>query len=75
MSTLPKKIAAKKPAATANKKVSTWIGGAKGKVPVTTKPRTPPPAKSTAGDLLKLKDFGKGLNGTRVEEIIADRAR
>lgn len=37
--------------------------------------RTPPPAKSTAADLLKIRDFGKGLDGDRVAEIIADRAR
>lgn len=34
-----------------------------------------PPAKSTAADLLKIKDFGKGLDGERVTRIVADRAR
>ena len=38
-------------------------------------PRTPPPAKTTAADLFKIKDFGKGLDGALVEQIVADRRR
>lgn len=38
-------------------------------------PRTPPAAKGTAADLLKIKNFGEGLDGELVESIVADRAR
>jgi hypothetical protein len=37
--------------------------------------RTPPPAKSTTADLLKIKDFGKDLDGKLVMQVVADRAR
>lgn len=35
--------------------------------------RTPPPVKNTLGDIAKIKDFGKGLDGALVEKIVADR--
>lgn len=35
----------------------------------------PPPAKATAGDLLKIRDFGKGVDWALVEQAVADRAR
>lgn len=54
---------------TARSRIASRVGA------VTRATRTPPPAKSTAADLLKIKGFGKGLDGTRVEAIIADRAR
>lgn len=38
-------------------------------------PRTPPPVKTAAADLFKIKDFGKGLDGALVEQIVADRSR
>lgn len=38
-------------------------------------PRTPPASKATAADLLKIKNFGEGLDGELVESIVADRAR
>lgn len=38
-------------------------------------PIPPPPAKATAGDLLKIRDFGKGVDWALVEEAVADRAR
>jgi hypothetical protein len=67
MSTLTKsKVSTKKPARARSASV---IG------PATRSTRTPPPAKSTAADLLKIKDFGKGLDGELVMQIVADRAR
>ena len=67
MSTLTKpKVSAKKPS---RARSASRIG------PATHATRTPPPAKSTAADLLKIKDFGKGLNGALVMQIVADRAR
>ena len=38
-------------------------------------PVPPPPAKGTAGDLLKIREFGKGVNWALVEAAVADRAR
>jgi hypothetical protein len=38
-------------------------------------PIPPPPAKATAGDLLKIRDFGKGVDWALVEQAVADRAR
>jgi hypothetical protein len=67
MSTLTKpKVSTKKPA---RARSASLIG------PATRATRTPPPAKSTAADLLKIKDFGKGLDGELVMQIVADRAR
>jgi predicted CopG family antitoxin len=36
---------------------------------------TLPPAKGTAGDLLKLKNWGKGVDWKRVERAVARRRR
>jgi hypothetical protein len=67
MSTLTKpKVSAKKPS---RARSASPIGS------VTRATRTPPPAKSTAADLLKIKDFGKGLDGELVMQIVADRTR
>jgi hypothetical protein len=38
-------------------------------------PILPPPAKATAGDLLKIRDFGRGVDWALVEQAVADRAR
>jgi hypothetical protein len=38
-------------------------------------PIPPPPAKATAGDLLKIRDFGKGVDWALVEQAVADRVR
>lgn len=40
-----------------------------------TGPIAPPPAKARAGDLLKIKDFGKGVDWSVVASAVADRAR
>ncbi len=36
---------------------------------------TLPPAKHTAGDLLKIKNWGKGVDWKRVERAVSNRRR
>ena len=65
--TKAKKTAARPARSTVKKSVPTRIPGL---LPV----RTPPPAKFTAADLLKMKEFGKGADWDAISLAYESRA-